>query len=127
MTMVRTVLLVEDEPATSRAMGLLLGRRGWAVSSARTVEEALGALGRGPAPGWMVLDLTLPDGDGEEVLRHVREAGLPTRVVVASALADPERFDALLALGPDAVLLKPVEIDEVCRACEVAPGSYAAA
>jgi CheY-like chemotaxis protein len=114
----RTMLLVEDEPATSWAMGLLLRRRGWAVATARTVEEALGALGRGPAPCWMMLDLSLPDGDGEEVLRRVREAGLPTRVVVTTGLADPERLDALSAFGPDAVLLKPVEVDQVFRVCE---------
>src|SRR5262249_59130486 len=53
------LLLVEDDPTTSRALGVLLSRAGWEVVCVSTVAEALAALARA-APAWVILDLMLP-------------------------------------------------------------------
>jgi DNA-binding response OmpR family regulator len=96
-------------------MARLLARAGWVVVAAATVAEALEALGAGP--GCIMLDLDLPDGPGESVLRRVREGGLEIRVVVCSACGSEERLDSVRALGPDALLRKPVDFADVLRAC----------
>src|SRR5687767_9215482 len=66
------LLLVEDDRVTYTALRSLFSRRGWDVTIAATISQALSALAGGLAPDAVVLDLMLPDGQGEEVLRHIR-------------------------------------------------------
>src|SRR4051794_21693232 len=93
------VLIVEDSLAMLYALRAQFEAFGWEVRLSRTVELALGQLD--PAPDWIILDLWLSDGDGEEVLRHVRQAGIPSRVAVISAGLDSERIARLVPLRPD--------------------------
>jgi two-component system KDP operon response regulator KdpE len=109
----RTVLVVEDEPHVRRALGIFLRRHGFETQDAGGVGEALAALETGPEPACIVLDLMLPDGAGEAVLRRLREAGSATRVVVCTATADPERLAVVLALVPEALLPKPIDLAEM--------------
>lgn len=109
------ILVVEDHEATRRALTRLLERRGWLVDSAGTVAEGLERL-KGK-PQCVILDLMLPDGDGETVLRHVRNEKLAIRVVVTSGVGDDRRLEAVRRLGADAVLDKPIVLAEVCRVC----------
>src|SRR6478672_11168600 len=82
------VLVVEDDPVTARVLCQVLKSRGASlVVHAGTGADALNSLD--PAPDWVILDLDLPDRIGLEVMDAVRAAGLPTRVVVSSATADP--------------------------------------
>src|SRR5690348_17968305 len=62
-----SVLVVEDDRGARRAMALILKRHGFAVCEAGTVAEAMAALGA--KPGWVLLDLLLPDGCGIDVLK----------------------------------------------------------
>ena len=57
----------------------------------------------------------------EDVLRKVRADGLPTRVVVATAMGQSPRLRAVAALGPDALLHKPFDVHDLCRACQAPP------
>src|SRR4051794_32877114 len=108
------VLIVEDDLATLYALQALFLHRGWNVSLSRTVAGALAQLV--PPFDWIILDLELTDGDGEEVLRHMRETGIPSRVVVLSAVQDPERHEDLKPLRPDRVLPKPVRFRQILGA-----------
>src|SRR5262245_36461418 len=110
------LLIVEDDDLARRALSSHLARRGWEVRAAATVREGLDLLE--PEPDCLVLDLMLPDGDGETVLRADRRRHLRTRIVIASATGDEDRLDAVRALGPDAILRKPIRLDELCYACE---------
>jgi len=109
----RTVLVVEDVPHVRRALGIFLRRHGFDTLDAAGVGEALAALEAGPAPACVILDLMLPDGAGEAVLRHLREAGSAIRVVVCTATADPERLAVVRALVPGALLPKPIDLAEM--------------
>ncbi len=64
------LLVVEDDPMSQRAWNAIFTRRGWDVAVAGSVAEALDALAT--APDYLILDLLLPDGDGEVILRKGR-------------------------------------------------------
>jgi DNA-binding NarL/FixJ family response regulator len=75
-------------------------------------------LGHGLEPDFLILDLRLPDGDGEAVLEAVKDAGLKTRVIVCSGAADPLRLLRLRELKPDLTLVKPIDPNVICNLCE---------
>jgi two-component system KDP operon response regulator KdpE len=110
----RRILIVEDDLATLYTLRAMFDRAGWDVSSARTLAGALVSLV--PAPEWIVLDLGLADGDGEEVLRSVRESGIGTRVAVFSGALDHERIARLAPWRPDLVIAKPIAFTKLLEA-----------
>jgi two-component system response regulator RegA len=114
------LLLVEDHNATRNVLARLLSLRGYDVRTAATVAEGVERLDC--RPDFLVLDLMLPDGSGEEVLRRVRETGLKSRIVATTGVGEDGRLADLRKLHPDAVLSKPIGVGEVCRACESARG-----
>ncbi len=65
-----------------------------------------------------MLDLGLIDGSGEEVLRYVREAGMPSRVAVVSGHIDPSSILGLKPWKPDVLLTKPIHFEDLLAACE---------
>jgi DNA-binding response OmpR family regulator len=104
-------LLVEDDPDTCEALTRILRRRGYDIQCAKTVHEAIDMLK--DAPECIVLDLMLPDGNGIELLRHVRQSGLPVRVAVATGAADTNLMSDAILLKPDAFFTKPIDATEL--------------
>src|SRR4051812_16506175 len=80
------VLVVEDECTARETLHIILASHRWTVSEAATVAEGLAQLD--PPPDCIILDLDLPDGPGEAVLRRVREANLWTRVTITTGCDD---------------------------------------
>jgi CheY-like chemotaxis protein len=107
----RLLLIVEDVMDARVALGKAFYRRGWHVCLAATVAEALDLLDQGVAPDALIVDLRLPDGGGEQVLRRVRNSGLAARLAVVTGTHDPGRLARLRLHGPDLVLFKPVDPD----------------
>ncbi len=112
------VLLIEDDPATLNALRVLLTMHGCTVAVARSLEQGLDLLRGNPTA--IVVDLMLPDGDGIEILARVREAKLPSRVIVTTAVGDPARLADVYRLKPQRVLRKPLDLGELLRAIGVA-------
>ena len=110
------ILVVEDDAASREALRRLFVHKGWIVSVARTLTEAMAKLDS--PPHCILLDLMLPDGPGEEVLRKVREAKLPSKVAVCTGTNDPVRLALVKGMDPTALFQKPIDFDQVCRACE---------
>jgi PAS domain S-box-containing protein len=109
-----TLLYVEDNLANLTLVeSILESRPGW-----RTIPALQGRLGaelaREHEPDLVLLDLHLPDVQGDEVLRRlradVRTAHIP--VVMVSADATPRTIERLRAQGADAYLTKPLDVDE---------------
>src|SRR5262249_44850526 len=90
--------------------------RGFAVDTAASLSEALTQFS--PPPCCVVLDLVLPDGPGEVILRRVRAHKLPSRVTVCTGINDSDRLDAVRRLNPEALLVKPIDVDDVVKLCE---------
>src|SRR4051794_13054739 len=107
--MTKLTMIVEDDAATRKRLGGIFSHRGWDVRSAPTVGQALTLLGRGLEPDFLVLDLGLPDGEGEVVFEAVKDAGLRTRVIVFTGMADPARLRRVGQMKPDITLIKPID------------------
>jgi CheY-like chemotaxis protein len=102
------VLIVEDHPLAADAWRLLFEATGYQVRVAGTAAEAVQACAERPTD-LMLLDLTLPDGYGLEVLAKTRADGTEPRVTVALTGHDDRRIaDQCRAAGCRDVLVKPV-------------------
>lgn len=112
------ILVVDDEPNILATLAPLLRSRGYDVSTAMTGRGAVEAVER-ESPDLMVLDLGLPDMDGVEVTRLVRD-GRSTPIVVLSARgAEGDKVRALDA-GADDYVTKPFGAEELLARIRVA-------
>ena len=105
------VLVVDDEPQIRRALRLVLRANGYDVSETESGEGALDALAVQPFD-LMILDLVLPDVEGVEVCKRVRQwSNLP--VLVLSAHGDEEIKVRALDEGADDYVTKPFSAPEL--------------
>jgi len=118
VTTATLVLVVDDEPAIIRALRPALTARGFRVDVARTGQEALDRAAVQP-PDVVVLDLGLPDIDGLDVLRRLREwTDVP--VVVLTAEGAEDRKVRALDDGADDYVTKPFSTPELLARLRVA-------
>jgi DNA-binding response OmpR family regulator len=106
------VLLVDDDPAIRRAVGAGLELEGFAVVPASGGRAALEAAAR-IHPAVILLDLSMPDLDGLEVLRRLRAGGDQVPVCVLSARDEVDDRVAGLQAGADDYVVKPFALEEV--------------
>jgi DNA-binding response OmpR family regulator len=109
------ILVVEDDVSTHSALRFLLQRSGAEVTIAATLSAARAAM-LDATPDGVVLDLMLPDGNGVELLREIRQRSMPVRVAVTTGVIDPEQLQAVMDLRPDAMLRKPINLTELLKA-----------
>jgi two-component system KDP operon response regulator KdpE len=105
------ILLVDDELSIQRAMAPLLRSRGYSVTLAGTGREALDFFSR-DRPDLVILDLGLPDINGIEVCRKVRELG-DTPILILSARGAEKDKVAALDHGADDYVTKPFGAEEL--------------
>ncbi|HEY9292653.1 MAG TPA: response regulator, partial [Microlunatus sp.] len=109
--MERRLLLIEDDSRVSRALRLALEDEWYQVAEAATGANGL-ALLEAEAPDVVLLDLMLPDMDGFEVCRRVRQhSRVP--IIVVSARNDSHDVVAGLEAGADDYVSKPVVAQEL--------------
>ncbi|WP_304512162.1 response regulator [Amycolatopsis sp. GM8] len=110
-TTLATVLVVDDEPQIVRALRINLSARGYKVITAHDGAAALRAVAD-TKPDVVVLDLGLPDMDGNEVIAGLR-GWTTVPIIVLSARSDsPDKVQALDA-GADDYVTKPFGMDEL--------------
>ena len=112
------VLVVDDEAAILRAVRTNLARHDFRVDTAETGAEALERVVAG-RPDLILLDLGLPDIDGLEVIRRVREGASTPIIVLSAREAERDKVRAL-DLGADDYLTKPFGIEELLARVRVA-------
>ena len=106
-----TILLVEDESAISEPFARLLQREGFEPTVAPTVARALELFDRAP-PDLVLLDLTLPDGDGRDVARNLRARSRVPIIMLTARGTETDRVVGL-ELGADDYVVKPFSSAEV--------------
>lgn len=67
------VLIVEDDSIILDGLQFALAQEGYEVLAASTVSEALRLIGSGPEIDFYLLDVMLPDGDGYQICREIRQ------------------------------------------------------
>jgi two-component system response regulator QseB len=109
------ILIVEDSPLVTDAFFILFREVGYEVEVAGTVAEAI-ERGSANTVDLMLLDLSLPDGNGLEVIEALRKRGTPPRATLAmTGHDDAKTRRACLDAGCVEVLLKPLPIGDLLR------------
>ena len=118
------ILVVEDHPLIRSVMRLMLEGAGHTVSCAETGREAL-QLFREETPEVVFLDLQLPDMDGLETARLIRELQADVPLVAVTAHAGDEYRVQCMQAGFAYFLTKPVEGDRLFRVLAELEGGLA--
>ena len=106
------VLLVEDDSGVSRFIKKGLKEEGYVVDAAFDGEEGL-HLALSQTYDLIILDILLPEMDGYEVLRKIREKGVVIPVICLTAKDEKEDIIQGLELGADDYLIKPFSFSEL--------------
>lgn len=113
----KRLLIVDDEPAIAEVIESVASARGYEVTTtadAKAFMAAAAALD----PDVIVLDLSLPDTDGVELLRHLAASGCRAKILIVSGfdervLETSGRLGAALGLDVAGTLNKPIRIAEL--------------
>jgi two-component system KDP operon response regulator KdpE len=111
MTSRGRALVVDDEPAILRLLKPALEANNYQFSSAGTVAEAIKRIAT-DSPDIVVLDIGLPDGDGKDVIRQVREWSDVPIIILSARDREAEKIEAL-DLGADDFVNKPFGVGEL--------------
>jgi PAS domain S-box-containing protein len=106
-----TILVVEDEPAASRVLEIMLHRAGYAAVPVASLEAARHAL-ESPRFAAVLLDLQLPDGSGLDLAAEIAALPIPLPVVVLSGRGPAEEF---VGAPVAAWLMKPFAKEQLLR------------
>lgn len=112
------VLVIEDEVAMRRFLSAALTSHGFKVIEAGTVAQAL-TVATETRPAAILLDLGLPDGDGLDLLRKLREWSTTPVIVLSARDREDDKVQALDA-GADDYLTKPFGVSELLARIRVA-------
>jgi len=108
------VLVIDDEPALRQIFGRVLDDAGYFVELASGAEEGFARLSRGDIDV-ALCDIKMPDGNGIEVLRRTRAAGLDTVFVMVTAIGAVETAVEALRAGAFDYMVKPVRNEELLQ------------
>lgn len=111
--MEHTILLLEDDTDLIDGLTYSLGREGYMVDVAQTVKTAYACL-ESRKYSLLLLDVTLPDGNGVDVCRHVREKGSRTPIIFLTAMDEEVHVIRGLDSGADDYITKPFKLGELC-------------
>ena len=112
----RRILAVDDELQILRALKATLRAEGYEVITAANMEEGLDAAALSPLDA-AIIDLLLPDGDGIELCRRIREwSSMP--IIVLSAVGEEEEKVRALRAGADDYVTKPFGPQELVARLE---------
>ena len=108
------ILVVEDDPDIGNMLRIYFESKGYDVSVARRGEDAL-EMCRHQLPNVIVLDIMLPDMDGYDVCRELRDSLRTSHIPIIFLTQKDERSDKIrgLELGADDYITKPFDVEEL--------------
>ncbi len=106
------VLLVEDDSSTAKSIELMLKSEGYVIDTTDLGEDGV-EIGKIYDYDIIILDLMLPDMDGYDVLKSLRDAKVQTPVLILSGLAELDSKIKALGFGADDYLTKPFDKREL--------------
>jgi DNA-binding NtrC family response regulator len=116
--MSKTKILVVDDEATARSgLAKLLEQEGYAVDLAADGQEALTAVLDKP-PGLIITDLKMPNMDGMELLKQLKQHDIQIPTIVATAFGEVSTAVAAMHAGAEDYLTKPIDFDALLLVVE---------
>ncbi|HDT13391.1 MAG TPA: sigma-54-dependent Fis family transcriptional regulator [Candidatus Aminicenantes bacterium] len=115
----RSILIVEDDPLVRKTLASQLGKKGFEIAVAGTGEEGARVFAES-GPDLVLLDVRLPDIDGLEVLRRIRERDRRAVILVMTAFDDMKTTVEAIKLGAFEYLVKPLNATELDLAIDKA-------
>ena len=106
------VLVVDDEPALRQILAAAVTQAGFSVDQASGVAEATAKLARGDVDV-ALCDIKMPDGNGIDLVRNSRAAGIETTFIMVTGFASLETAVDALRAGASDYITKPVQDEEV--------------
>ena len=106
------VLVVDDEPALRQILAAAVTKAGYSVDQAAGVAEATARLARGDIDV-ALCDIKMPDGNGIDLVRDCRAAGIETTFIMVTGFASLETAVEALRAGASDYITKPVHYEEV--------------
>lgn len=106
------ILVIEDDSSTAKSIELMLKKEGWVVDTTDMGEDGL-EIGKLYEYDIILLDLMLPDMDGLDVLRSLRDSRIETPVLILSGLTESDSKIKGLGTGADDYLTKPFDKGEL--------------
>jgi DNA-binding response OmpR family regulator len=100
------LLVIDDDTAVTDLLSLLLKSQGFEVFATNNSSDGLSMI-RDVQPDLVILDLMMPEMDGWEVCRAVRQFNQQVPIIILSALNDPSMIASVLDAGADDYLTKP--------------------
>ncbi|MBI1977113.1 MAG: response regulator [Candidatus Omnitrophica bacterium] len=104
------LLVVDDEIEVCDFLTNYFSDKGYMVSSATSGEEALHR-SRATHPDLVLLDVRMPGISGLEVLHRLRKEENPSKVVMITAIEDPQVIEEAKRLGAEDYIVKPFDLD----------------
>jgi DNA-binding NtrC family response regulator len=111
------VLVIDDEAALRQILAAAISRAGHSVDTAENVKEASSKLVRGDVDV-ALCDIMMPDGNGVDLVRSFRGAGIDTQFVMVTAFASMETAVEALRAGASDYMVKPVRTEELLHRLE---------
>ena len=111
--MTKNLLLLEDDQSLIDGLVYVLMKEGYAVDVATTVAQAHALLAQ-KTYALLLLDMTLPDGNGLSVCESVRTAGSIVPIIFLTALDEEVQVIRALDGGGDDYITKPFKLGELC-------------
>lgn len=108
------VLVIDDEPAVRMILCAAVKKAGYTVDSAQNVTEAATRLVRGDVDV-ALCDIHMPDGNGLDLVRSIKESGVDTQFVMVTAFASVETAVLALKAGASDYITKPINSEELAH------------
>jgi two-component system response regulator AtoC len=110
--MTHSILIVEDEPLLLRNVGRYLKHQQYEVALAPTLARGIADYDE-LRPDVVLVDHSLPDGTGIELILHIRQRDLDSKIVMITAHGSVAITDTAMKSGADDYLIKPVALEEL--------------
>ncbi|GAA4160101.1 hypothetical protein GCM10022217_23670 [Chryseobacterium ginsenosidimutans] len=116
----KKILIVDDDPRNIFALKLTLKTRGYQIESSTMAQEAIDILKKDNQFTAVLMDMMMPEMDGYEAIRIIRNTpSISTVPVIAvTAQAMPEDRQKCLDAGAQDYISKPIDVDQLINAIE---------
>jgi len=116
----KKVLIVDDDPRNIFALKLTLKSRGYQIESCTMAQEAIDILKKDHHFNAVLMDMMMPEMDGYEATRIIRETPFISEipVIAVTAQAMPEDRQKCLDAGANDYISKPIDVDQLIKALE---------